>query len=279
MQLDQLAGAALVKARPWDVIGAALGAPMIVWGLLGWFSTVGDSGGGVPGFFSGTGAAGIALVLAASTTSLNQILAGRPHDSSAPPVSVFLAAAGVIVVLGGMLAKPQNITISAGAVAGLLTALSQVGSLTVGWVKGSGKAVKASRVAALRAQQEAADRAAAGSRAVAIPPYAPPYGPPYAQAMSGVPQSGFGGPPGSYPATQYAPSSYPQQQYPPSPHPPSPHPHPHQQYPSGPYAPNSYPQQQYPQQQYPQQQFPQQQYPQQQYPQQQYPQPQYPPSQ
>jgi hypothetical protein len=261
IQFDQLAGAALVKARPWDVIGAALGAPMIVWGLLGWFSTVGDSAGGVPGFFSGTGAAGIALVLAASASSLNQILAGRPHDSSAPPISVFLAAAGVILVLGGMLAKPQNITISAGAVAGLLTALSQVASLTIGWVKGSGKAVKASRVAALRAQQEAADRAAAGPRGAGIPPYGQAM-----PAMPGMPQSGFGGRPGSYPGQQYPPSSYPPSSYPPTPYQPSP------------YPPNSYPAAQYPQQQYPQQPYPPSSYPQQQFPQQPYPPQQYPPS-
>ena len=62
-QLDQLAAAAVVRARPWDVVGAALGAPDGAVGLPRWFGTAGDAGAGVPGFFAGTGAAGIGLVL------------------------------------------------------------------------------------------------------------------------------------------------------------------------------------------------------------------------
>jgi hypothetical protein len=185
--LDDVAGAALIKARPWDVVGAAVGALMLVWGLLGWFGTVGDSGSGVPGFYSGPGAAGIGLVLAASALATNQILAGRAHTSAAPPVSVLLAGAASIVILGGMLAKPGSTTIQAGSVAGLMTALTQVLCLTVGWVKGSGKAVKAAKVAAWQAQQAAAERATAlpamrstpqyGSGISGYPPPAPPYYP------------------------------------------------------------------------------------------------------
>ena len=48
-QLDQLPAGAVVRARPWDVVGAALAAPMVLWGFLGWFGTVGDSGGGTSG--------------------------------------------------------------------------------------------------------------------------------------------------------------------------------------------------------------------------------------
>ena len=89
--LDQLAAGALVRARPWDVAGAAFGAPMVLWGFLGWFGTVGDSGGGMSGFYSGTGAAGIGLVLAASAATVHLLLAGRPHRAEAPPVGALLA--------------------------------------------------------------------------------------------------------------------------------------------------------------------------------------------
>jgi hypothetical protein len=192
--LDQVAGSNLVRARPWDVLGATLGAPMLVWGLLGWFGTVGDSSGGTPGFFSGTGAAAIGLILAASSLALNQVLSGRAHEASAPPVAVFLAATGSLVVLGGMIAKPDSVTIQAGSVAGLVTAIGQVAALTLGWLWGSGKTVKAANVQVLQAQQAAADEAAAlaaSNRAgQALPPgYGPTahsqaYGPP---VMTGYP--------------------------------------------------------------------------------------------
>ncbi|HTZ43905.1 MAG TPA: hypothetical protein VMB79_08565 [Jatrophihabitans sp.] len=170
-QLDQLPAGAVVRARPWDVIGAGLGAPMVLWGFLGWFGTVGDSGGGMPGFYSGAGAAGIGLVLAASSLTLTLMLSGRAHDRGSPPAAVFLAGAAVIVILGGMVAKPDSATIQAGSVAGLLTALSQGAVLVRGWLQGSQKSVKAANVRALNAQQVAADQAAA---------------------------AGFGGPPGSH---------------------------------------------------------------------------------
>ncbi|MCW2493548.1 MAG: hypothetical protein JWN47_2912 [Frankiales bacterium] len=219
-RLDQLAGAALVRARPWDVIGAALAGPMLLWGFFGWFGTVGDAGGGVPGFFGGTGAAGISLVLAASALTLNLVLAGKAHTNSAPPVAVLLAGSAVIVILGGLVAKPDSSTIGAGAVAGLLTAISQATTLTIGWVKGSGKAVKAARVAALVAQQGAADQA--GARRAARPQYGP----------------------GGYPQTQYPSATYPQAQYPQA------------QYPQAQYPQGEYPQQQYPPPPYGQQQYP-----------------------
>jgi hypothetical protein len=170
-RLDQVAASALVRSRPWDVVGTAIGVPMMLWGFLGWFGTVGDTGGGVPGFFSGTGAAGIGLVLAATALSLNQMLSGRAHNATAPPVSVLLAAAAAIVILGGMIAKPASTTIEAGSVAGLLTAISQGAILTVGWVTGSGKAVKAAHVQAWNARQMAADQAAAASGRSSVPPY------------------------------------------------------------------------------------------------------------
>ena len=163
-QLDQLPAGAVVRARPWDVIGAGLAAPMVLWGFLGWFGTVGDSGGGMPGFYSGTGAAGIGLVLAAAALTANQLLAGRPHEKASPPVSVFLAAAAAIVILGGMVAKPDSATIQAGSVAGLLTALTQGLVLTRGWLQGSQKSVKAANVRALNERQAAADLAAAASQ-------------------------------------------------------------------------------------------------------------------
>jgi hypothetical protein len=221
---DQLAGAALVKARPWDVIGAALGVPMLLWGLLGWFGTVGDASGGTAGFFSGTGAAGIALVLAAAALTAHQVLSGRAHTNIAPPVAVLLAGAAAVMILGGLLAKPDSTTIEAGAIAGLLTALSQGATLTVGWIKGSGKAVRAARMAAWTADQQAADVAAAARAAqpaVAIP------------GQQGYPPPGFYG----YPGPVAQPSRYPQQQgYP------LPQGYPQQQgYPPPPPAAGSYP--------------------------------------
>ena len=189
--LDQLAAGALVRARPWDVVGAAFGAPMVLWGFLGWFGTVGDPGGGTPGFYAGTGAAGIALVLAASAMTLNQILAGRPHQAAAPPVAALLAGAAAVIVLGGMIAKPDSATVQAGSVAGLLTAAGQAGALMVGWLRGSDKTVRADRVRALNAEQAAADLAA--QRAAGYPLYGqpPPHGQrPYGQQPYGQPPYG-----------------------------------------------------------------------------------------
>ena len=261
--LRQLGGAAVLKARPWDVIGAALGAPMIIWGLLDWFATAGDSGGGTSGFYSGTGAAGIALVLAASALTLNLALSGRAHSDTAPPVAVFLAAGAAIIVLGGMLVKPSSITISAGAVAGLLTALSQAFCLTCGWVKGSGKAVSAARMAAFTAAQDEADRAATGQpgwqRVPSAPPgYPPPGYPAPGYSPPGYPPAGYsapGYPPAGYPGPGYAAAGYPTPRYPgpgyPSPGyqqpgypPPPPAAYPPAGYPGNPGGPNS--QQQYP---------------------------------
>ena len=212
-RLDDLAGAALLRARPWDVIGAALGVPMLVWGLLGWFGTVGDAGGGVSGYFSGTGAAGIGLVLAASCLLLNQILAGLAHSNAAPPVAVLLSGASALVILGGVLAKPDSATLQAGAVTGLLTAISQCVVLSVGWVKGSSKAVKAAHVAALIAQQEAADAAARTGRPAAQPGYPQPGYPQPGYVPGGQPQPGGGQP--YYPAPGYAQPGYPPAAYPP----------------------------------------------------------------
>ncbi len=259
-QLEQLAAGAIVRARPWDVVGAALAAPMVLWGFLGWFGTVGDAGGGVPGFFSGTGAAGIGLVLAGSALALHQILEGRPHERISPPVSAFLAAAASIIVLGGMIAKPDSTTLQAGSVAGLLTALSQGTVFVLGWLRGSEKTVKAANVRALRAQQLLADQIATAQS------YRPPgypaagyagqsfAGPGYGQ---GYPGQGFGGPtnpgiaqPGGYPQSggylQPPTPRYPQPQYPAGPPP---------QYQQGQFPPGFYPQapnqqgQQWPQQQ------------------------------
>src|ERR1700712_1649498 len=143
--IDQLAAGALVRARPWDVVGAALGAPMVLWGFLGWFGTVGDSGGGTSGFYSGTGAAGIARVLAASALTLNQVLAGRAHQAETPPVAAMLAGAAAVIVLGGMIAKPDSATVQAGSLAGLLTAAGQAVALVFGWLRGSDKAGRAGR--------------------------------------------------------------------------------------------------------------------------------------
>jgi hypothetical protein len=195
--LDQFAAGALVRARPWDVVGAVLGVPMVLWGFLGWFGTVGDSSGGTSGFYSGTGAAGIGLVLAASALTVNQLLAGRAHDAAAPPVSALLAGAAAIIVLGGMIAKPDSATVQAGSVAGLLTATGQAVALVMGWLRGSDKSVKAARVRALHAQQAAADYAASTAYpGYGQPPYPPPrypqpFGPPpYGQAPAGQPPYG-----------------------------------------------------------------------------------------
>ena len=233
MSLDQLAAGALVRARPWDVVGAALGAPMIVWGFLGWFGTVGDSGGGVPGFYSGTGAAGIALVLAAAALTLHQLLEGRAHTSTSPPVAAFLAGAATVIVLGGMIAKPDSATIGAGSVAGLLTALTQIGVLVMGWLRGSDKTVRAAHVRAVQAQQAVADQAAVAALQVAqrypVPGFSPAgYGQPgnrqpqYGQPSNVQPQygqpypGGFTPAGGGYPPQQgYPQQGYPQQGYPP----------------------------------------------------------------
>lgn len=246
-QLDQLAAGALVRARPWDAIGAGLAAPMVLWGFLGWFGTVGDSGGGQPGFYAGTGAAGIGLVLAAAALTLNQLLEGRPHQRTGPPVAVLLAGAASIIVLGGMIAKPDSSTIQAGSVAGLLTALSQAGVLVLGWLRGSEKSLKAANVRALHAQQAAADQAAAGQQhrpagypAAGYPAagYPQPPAPRYPQPFypQGGPQQG-GYQQGQYPA-QYPPVGYPAAQYPPGGYPaaqyPQPGQYPYPQAPAGP---------------------------------------------
>jgi len=224
--LDQLAAGALVRARPWDVAGAAFGAPMVIWGFLGWFGAIGDSGGGISGFYSGTGAAGIGLVLAASAVVLHQILAGRAHLAETPPVAAMLAAGAAIIVLGGMIAKPDSATVQAGSVAGLLTATGQAVALTVGWLRGSDKTVRAERVRALHAEQAAADLAAGQRYAGYYPPgygqpgYGQPgYGQPgYGQPGYGQPgygQAGYGpgyGRPG-YGQPSYGPAGYRQPQF------------------------------------------------------------------
>ncbi|HET6210098.1 MAG TPA: hypothetical protein VFD94_06930, partial [Jatrophihabitans sp.] len=208
-QLEQVAAGALIRARPWDVAGVGLAAPMVIWGFLGWFGTVGDSAGGQPGFFSGTGAAGIGLVLAAAAVALNQSLAGRPHQPTSPPVAALLAGSGALLILGGMVAKPDSATVQAGSVAGLLTALSQAVVLVIGWLRGTEKSLKAANVRAVQAQQAAADRAAQygsgqyGGAQYGGGPYQP-YRP------SGFPPP----PPPRYPAAQYPAAQYPAGQYP-----------------------------------------------------------------
>ncbi|HEX4727602.1 MAG TPA: hypothetical protein VH298_07380 [Jatrophihabitans sp.] len=239
-QLEQVAAGALIRARPWDLTGVGLAAPMVIWGFLGWFGTVGDSAGGLPGFFSGAGAAGIGLVLAAAAVALNQSLAGRPHQPTSPPVAAMLAGAGALVVLGGMIAKPDSATIQAGSVLGLLTALGQAGALVIGWLRGSEKSLKAANVRAAQAQQAAADQAALyGIGQYGAPPYgATPYG--AGQYVAGQygpsyqPYRSYPAPPAPrYPAAQYPPGVPAQSgQYPGwSTSPPA------QQYPAAPYGP------------------------------------------
>jgi hypothetical protein len=196
--LDQLAAGALVRARPWDVAGAVLGVAMVLWGFLGWFGTVGDSSGGSSGFYSGTGAAAIGLVLAASALTVNQLLAGRAHEAAAPPVSALLAGAASIIILGGMIAKPDSATVQAGAVAGLLTAIAQAVALMMGWLRGSGKSVNAANVRALHAQQAAADYAAS----TAYPNYGPPPYPQPRYPQPGYPQPSYPQPYGQSPYGQ-----------------------------------------------------------------------------
>jgi hypothetical protein len=198
-QFEQVAAGALVRARPWDLTGAGLAAPMVIWGFLGWFGTVGDSAGGQPGFFSGTGAAGIGLVLAAAAVAVNQSLAGRPHEPTSPPVAAMLSGAGALVILGGMIAKPDSATIQAGSVAGLLTALAQAGALVMGWLRGSEKSLKAANVRAAQAQQAAADQAAQYGAAPYGGQYVTgPYGPTYQPVRT------YPAPPAPrYPAPQY----------------------------------------------------------------------------
>jgi hypothetical protein len=213
-RLERLAGGTLFRARPWDVTGAALGIPMIVWGFLSWFGVVGDAGGGVPGFFSGTGAAGIGLVLAASAVAINQILAGRAYTAGAPSAQILLSTAGAVIVLGGMIAKPDSATIQVGAVAGVFTAIAQAGALTVAWVRGSDKTVKSANVRILNAQQAAADQMAqiaAAQRAVPVPPPvwgAPGPPPQYGQQSQQAPYGQSPSPPQQQPP--YLPPPYPQ---------------------------------------------------------------------
>lgn len=200
-QLEQVAAGALIRARPWDLTGVGLAAPMVIWGFFDWFGTVGDTGGGQPGFFSGTGAAGIGLVLAAAAIALNQALAGRPHEPTSPPVAAMLAGAGALVILGGMIAKPDSTTIQAGSVLGLLTALCQGGALVVGWLRGSEKSLKAANVRAAQAQQAAADQAAMygaqyGSGQYLTGQYGPTYQPAGTYPTPPAPR---------YPATRYPP--------------------------------------------------------------------------
>ncbi|UQX87850.1 hypothetical protein M6D93_16305 [Jatrophihabitans telluris] len=233
-RLQELAAAGLLKARPWDVIGVALAAPMLVWGLLGWFGTVGDSGGGVPGFSTGAGAVGIGLVLVAAALTLNQVVSGRAHTSSAPPVAVLISGIAVLLILGGMLAKQDSATIESGSVAGLLTAITQCAVLVVGWVKGSRKVVNAARVAELQARQQTADELAARRGQ----PNAFPQGPPPA----GYPLTG------TYPPPNYPPPNYPPPNYPPPNY--APPTYPRGTYPQG-AVPPAYPQNAYPQNAYP----------------------------
>jgi hypothetical protein len=237
-QLEQMAAGALIRARPWDVVGAGLAAPMVLWGFLGWFGTVGDSAGGQPGFFSGTGAAGIGLVLAAAALALNQSLEGRPHQRTSPPVAVLLAGAGSVIVLGGMIAKPDSATIQAGSVAGLLTALSQVAVLLLGWLRGSEKSLKAANVRTVQAQQAAADLAAAQLMSGPYQTYRTP-------GYPAGPVAGYGGypqaPPPRYPAAQFPPAQYPPGQYPagqyPGQQPAGQYPYPYNQIPTEQYPP------------------------------------------
>jgi len=246
-QLEQMAAGTLIRARPWDVIGAGLAVPMVLWGFLGWFGTVGDAAGGQPGFFSGTGAAGIGLVLAAAAVALNQSLAGRPHQRTSPPVAALLAGAASVVVLGGMIAKPDSATIQAGSVAGLLTALSQLGALLLGWLSGSEKSVKEANVRAVQAQQAAADLAAAHYGSSPYQPYQP-YQPAGPGGYGGYPQA----PPPRYPAAQYPPAPYPAGPYPAQP-PVGQYPYPYNQIPTAQYPPSQYPAGPYPPGQYPSQ--------------------------
>lgn len=217
-QLEQLPAGAVVRARPWDVGGAGLAAPMVLWGFLGWFGTVGDSSGGASGFFSGTGAAGIGLVFAAAAITINQVLAGRAHDRTSPPLPALLAAAAVIIIVGGMIAKPDSSTIQAGSVAGLLTAMTQAGVLVVGWLKGSQKAVKAANVRAVDAQQTAADLATAAHYGSPYLGYGNGYGQPYPPRPSYAPATGAPYPPAQsqpYPQAQNPYPAGPSQPYPP----------------------------------------------------------------
>lgn len=156
----------LLRARVWDVLGAAATVPMVLFGFFSWFGLVGDTG-GEAGFYNGTGAAAIALSVAAGSVALNQMLSGRPHRPQAPPVQAFLAAGSAVVVLGGMLAKPDSVTVQVGSFGGLMVAVAQAILLTVGWVKGSGKTVKAANLRAVDAEQEVAD-AIAEQRAAAL---------------------------------------------------------------------------------------------------------------
>ena len=218
-QLEQFPAGALVRSRPWDVIGAALAAPMLLWGFLSWFGVSGDSAGGTSGYFSGAGAAALALSLVATAITVNELLAGRPHQRSAPPLPALLAAAAVLLVLGAMIAKPDSATIAAGAVAGLLTAISQAVALTVGWIQGSEKAVKAANVRAFDAQQAAADAAASypgyggypGS--AGYPNYGnPSYRPGAYPVRPGYPAQGY--PAQGYPTQGYPTQGNPAQGYP-----------------------------------------------------------------
>jgi hypothetical protein len=212
-RLARVAGGRLIRARPWDVTGAALGMPMILWGFLSWFGVVGDAGGGVAGFFSGTGAAGIALVLAASAVTVNQILTGRAYTAGAPSVQILLGGAGAVIILGGMITKPDSATIQVGSVVGLFTAIGQAAALTVAWLQGSDKSVKSANVRILNAHQAAADQVAqiaAAQRGTPIPPptwgapgYAPQYGQPAARPPYGPP--GYGQPQQPYPPQQPVP--------------------------------------------------------------------------
>jgi hypothetical protein len=226
-EVGQFAAAALVRSRPWDLTGAGLALPMLIWGLLGWFGAVGDASSGTPGFSSAAGAVAIGLSLASGALTLNQVLAGRAHQPAAPPVSALLAGAAAVIVLGGMVAKPQSSTILAGAVLGLLTVLFQAAALTIGWLRGSGKSVSATRRAAWLAQMQAVEPRAdesAASRYGAQPPGYPvvPFpGVPYTPTVSYPPPAGY---PASNSGRSYA--ADPTGPYPPAgagPYPPSPY--------------------------------------------------------
>ena len=228
--LRRVPAGAVVRARPWDVTAAALSLPMVLWGFLFWFGVAGDSSGSIPGYYSGSGAAGIALSLAAGSMALNQILSERAHQASAPPVQVFLGGAAAVVILGGMIAKPDSATIQAGAVAGLFTTVAQATCLTIGWVRGSDKSVRSEALKAWLEQQQAADEAKRAARPQPWSPCIPPY------AQPGYPQ-----PP--YPQPPYRQPPYPQQQYPQQqPYPPQPYPQQQPAYPQPPYPQPPYPQ-------------------------------------
>jgi hypothetical protein len=96
-----------------------------------------------------------------------------------------------------MVAKPDSSTILAGSVLALLTAISQAVVLVIGWLKGSAKSVRASRLQAWHDEQAAADQAAAarGTQQTSQHGFGPPYGYPPPQFGQAPQQPGFFGQP------------------------------------------------------------------------------------